>query len=534
MAGTDKVKSPFTRVQRNQLLAWSKFAKEEDILNGFQRKVLYEGGHYNYVFVSRLNLVTETLKALREHLDEEADDLAYEIMVTGYVCFLNAHAEKGNAEAKYLLADGYYWGKYGLEMDDAEALRLMQESAKQDYQDALVMVGLWYAQGLIVDEDPKAAFNFYSRAHELGSKDGTFRLATAYQRGTGVEEDAIHAFLLMKEAAEAGNTPAMNYLGEYFSFATGTEEDMDKAIFWWEKAAEEEHKRALFWLGFTYSTGDGVEQDLDRAANYFERSHEAGNVQATYELGLAYYLGAGREENDERAVELFKEAYDGGDIDATYRLAFCLHAGIGVSADHERAVELFKECCDEHPQAHFHLGEAARAGLGRPKNLETAFDHYLKAAEDGVDIAKAAIGRAFFLGEGVAESDADAVKWFSLVADDEDLAKYYLGQCYYDGVGVPEDEALGVNLLRQAAEGGMEEAKDLLFKLGHELEETALNSEENLGNVVSVYQDRESRAASIYNRFMDEERSGSAKDSATVIALQTNMESRIEEMMKDR
>ena len=161
MAGTDKVKSPFTRVQRNQLLAWSKFAKEEDILNGFQRKVLYEGGHYNYVFVSRLNLVTETLKALREHLDEETDDLAYEIMVTGYVCFLNAHAEKGNAEAKYLLADGYYWGKYGLEMDDAEAMRLMQESAEKDYQDALVMLGLWYDQGLIVDEDPKAAFKFY-------------------------------------------------------------------------------------------------------------------------------------------------------------------------------------------------------------------------------------------------------------------------------------------------------------------------------------------------------------------------------------
>lgn len=97
-----------------------------------------------------------------------------------------------------------------------------------------------------------------------------------------------------------------------------------------------------------------------------------------------------------------------------------------------------------------------------------------------------------------------------------------------------EDEALGVNLLRQAAEGGMEEAKEMLFKLGHELEATVENPEENLGNVVSVYQDRESRAAFVYSRFMDEERSGTSKDSATVIALQTNMESRIEEMMKDR
>ena len=78
------------------------------------------------------------------------------------------------------------------------------------------MLGLWYAQGLIVDEDPKAAFNFYSRAHELGSKDGTFRLATAYQRGTGVEEDAIHAFLLMKEAAEAGEYTSYELPGRIF------------------------------------------------------------------------------------------------------------------------------------------------------------------------------------------------------------------------------------------------------------------------------------------------------------------------------
>ena len=335
----------------------------------------------------------------------------------------------------------------------------------------------------------------------------------------------------MKNAAEAGNTPAMNYLGEYFSFATGTEEDMDKAIFWWEKAAEEEHKRALFWLGFTYSTGDGVEKDVDLAANYFERSHEAGDIQATYELGLAYYLGAGREENDERAVELFQEAYDGGDIDATYRLAFCLHAGIGVTADHERAVELFKECCDEHPQAHFHLGEAARAGLGRPKNFESAFDHYLQAAEGDVDIAKAAIGRAFFLGEGVGESDVEAVRWLMLVSEDEPLAQYYLGQCYYDGLGVPVEREKAVSLLRKAGGNGMDEAKDLLFKLGYELEATDEGLQKSDSNVVEVYQDRESRASSVYRRFVEEGRSDFPNETASVTPINLDLESRIEAMM---
>ena len=56
-ADTDKVKSPFTRVQGTNGLV--KVREGRRYLNGFQRKVLYEGGHYNYVFVSRLNLVTK-------------------------------------------------------------------------------------------------------------------------------------------------------------------------------------------------------------------------------------------------------------------------------------------------------------------------------------------------------------------------------------------------------------------------------------------------------------------------------------------
>ena len=53
------------------------------------------------------------------------------------------------------------------------------------------------------------------------------------------------------------------------------------------------------------------------------------------------------------------------------------------------------ECLEAKPEAGFELGECARMGQGTSKNFETAFDHYLKAAEDGSE-AKAAIGRAFF------------------------------------------------------------------------------------------------------------------------------------------
>ena len=94
MVDTDKVKSPFSRQQRNQLLAWSKFAKESDLLNGYQRKVIYEGGHYNYVFISRLNQITDALRSLRDHLEDDEDDLADEILCCSYVCFWKRRQRK--------------------------------------------------------------------------------------------------------------------------------------------------------------------------------------------------------------------------------------------------------------------------------------------------------------------------------------------------------------------------------------------------------------------------------------------------------
>ena len=68
---TDKVKTPFSRADRNQLMAWSKLAKEKGLLNGFERKVLYEGGHYNHIFISRLHRLVSTLEDLSDQLEDD-------------------------------------------------------------------------------------------------------------------------------------------------------------------------------------------------------------------------------------------------------------------------------------------------------------------------------------------------------------------------------------------------------------------------------------------------------------------------------
>lgn len=116
-ATSDKVKTPFSTADRNQLMAWSKLAKDRGLLDGFQRKVLYEGGHYNYIFVSRLHRLVSTLENLSEHLEDDQEEKAREINNAGYRCYLEAESKAGNAEIQYMYADALYYGLFGFQED---------------------------------------------------------------------------------------------------------------------------------------------------------------------------------------------------------------------------------------------------------------------------------------------------------------------------------------------------------------------------------------------------------------------------------
>jgi len=533
MVDTDKVKSPFSRQQRNQLLAWSKFARESDVLNGYQRKVIYEGGHYNYVFISRLNQITDALRALRDHLEDDEDDLADEILCCSYVCFLEAKAKEGNTEAQYYLGDGLYWGLYRLEEDEPRAATLIEAAAKQGHEEALATIGSWYLHGTVVEADPKIAVGYLNEAHALGNLDAQMQLAFAFHDGKGVERDDRQAYQLLRDAAEAGHVQSMGNVGHYLCFSIGVEEDMDEAMEWWNKAAEHNDDFALYSIGRSFLQGDGVERDAEKAVELFRKAVDFGSLVAKYRLALCLLTGDGCDEDETEAAELFEQAHWEGNINSTYWLGLCCKNGWGLAIDYERAVFLLSECLEAKPEAGFELGECARNGHGTPKNFEAAFDHYLKAAEDGSSEAKAAIGRAFFLGEGVAESDQNAVKWFSLVVDEEPMAKTYLGKCYFHGFGVEEDQKLGISLLREAASEGYKPARETLFDLGFEVEEPKTQADRSGKNIISVHTDRLSRADALYRKAISTDASDVENRSANIINFQERYLDAIHSLMDD-
>lgn len=114
----DRVQSPFTKEDRELLKSWSKFAKEKGVLDGFQRKVLFEAGHYDHVFVNRLHRVTIALGDLEEHFEEAEPEVAYEIKTKSLRCYVDKRANGGDPELQHYLADAYKLGLFDYEEDD--------------------------------------------------------------------------------------------------------------------------------------------------------------------------------------------------------------------------------------------------------------------------------------------------------------------------------------------------------------------------------------------------------------------------------
>lgn len=92
--------------------------------------------------------------------------------------------------------------------------------------------------------------------------------------------------------------------------------------------------------------------------------------------------------------------------------------------------------------------------------FEEAVGLWRPLAEGGDPIAQTYLAFAYSEGQGLAEDDAEAVRWYLLAADQGNLyAAFRLGLHYNLGEGVTEDGVEGVRWYRIAAERGFAPAQ---------------------------------------------------------------------------
>ena len=203
------------------------------------------------------------------------------------------------------------------------------------------------------------------------------RLAFCLDQGHGVEKkDPKAAFELWEQAAELGHGPSKVQLGQkYFTGGDGAcEQDTAKALELWEGAAETGEKEALYILGLCYTgvgAGDaGVEKDVEKAKEYFGQAAALGDERAQLQLSL-----------------LAAEEQQAGQTQAEGEAAAAAASGDAPSGAGEADAKALEEAAAQEGAVKTESGLVIRsvvAGTGAtPTAADTVTVHYQGSLADG-------------------------------------------------------------------------------------------------------------------------------------------------------
>jgi TPR repeat protein len=143
------------------------------------------------------------------------------------------------------------------------------------------------------------AFALLSFGANNGHTAGMFGLGVFYENGLGVQQDYAKAREWYEKAADRGDVVAMTNLGVLYENGQGVQHDYAKAREWYEKAAAKDDTRATY-LGVLYEKGRGVPQDYGKARELYEKAAAKDNARAT-NLGVLYEHGLGVQQDYAKA-----------------------------------------------------------------------------------------------------------------------------------------------------------------------------------------------------------------------------------------
>lgn len=111
-------------------------------------------------------------------------------------------------------------------------------------------------------------------------------------------------------------------------------------------------------------------------------------------------------------------------------------------------------------KAQFDIGEMYASGLGVTRDINAAFEWYLKAALQGHVKAAYKTGYAYFKGQGTTVDTQQALHWLSFASEkDYERAHFYLAEMYEYGTGVEQDLNIALNEYNASERAGFEPAK---------------------------------------------------------------------------
>lgn len=402
-------------------------------------------------------------------------------------------------QALYQVGRYLKYGIHGEEPNLAMALPYFEEAASYENVTALTELGL--ACELQAEPDYKKAFDYFSRAADLGYPyahylKGIYLENDYHQSGAPQPSAAFAAFEI---GAGMHDLNSIYELARCYRGGIGTEVNLDRMVALYQQAAERNHVQALTDLGLCYEYGYGLNKDLFKAEEYIKKAADLGFPYALYVLGR-YYLNGMVQHDVAQGLQLLEQAaeknvgeallllgdyyffdydqreeYDKGFVCYTRAeklgyltdgLGMCYEFGIGVEAQPTKAFAYYQDAAARgNQEAIYRLARSYYFGIGTEVDKKAAYNHFIEVAQQGNTYACYFVGLQLLNGDGIAMDMSDGVDWIRKAADaDNAEAQFKLANCYLMGDGVEENEEKALEWFERAAENGHEEAIRLTKK----------------------------------------------------------------------
>lgn len=239
---------------------------------------------------------------------------------------LEEASEKGNREAAALLARMFDEGTLG-KVNRSQAFQYYLLAAQRGDPGAMLMTGLFYAEGGLVPKDVRIAEQWIRKGRELQDPDGDLTLRTflgvaciEYITGQAGRIDDRMAFSMAEEAAGLGDYEVWLRLGETYRDADRRPGHEDRAFECFKKGAVYESAASQSALGLCWESGIGTKPDVEEAVRWYRKAAGNGDAFAMARLGYAYENGAGTAKDEKKAMEWLIQAALRGDQGAVRTL----------------------------------------------------------------------------------------------------------------------------------------------------------------------------------------------------------------------
>ena len=152
-----------------------------------------------------------------------------------------------------------------------------QRIAQSAYMMARMSLSGTGPDGMPVEKNARAAFEYMQYAAEYGLPEAQCDLALLYSEGIGTAKDNYKAFEWFRKSADQGYALAMHNVAAYY---LNVFKDQQLAFQWYRKAAEAGHERSQTVVGLMYVKGVGVTPDIQQAMTWLQRAAASGSEEA--------------------------------------------------------------------------------------------------------------------------------------------------------------------------------------------------------------------------------------------------------------